>query len=156
MNKSHLPALLVVVAAALATVILVLRRRKTAATDDSAPVLPVSGRVSQGYSASHRGVDIAVPAGTEVLAPWDGQVTKVWWDDKYGGGRSMLVKHPNGYTTGYAHLEGYHAGTGDRVQQGQQIALSGNSGSHTTGPHLHFTLRNLAGVKIDPTSIFSF
>lgn len=136
--------------------ILLLRRLRRQRDDKDEAVPPVSGRISQAYSTSHRGVDIAVPAGTEVLCPWDGIVAKVWYDDTYGGGRSMLVKHDNGLTTGYAHLEGYHFGSGDRVQQGQSIALSGNTGSHTTGPHLHFTLRNTAGTKIDPQDYFDF
>ncbi len=144
-------------AAVAAAMYIVLRRRRTdAESDTETPLPPVAGRVTQGFISSHRGVDIAVAEGTEVLCPWDGTVQHVWYDDQYGGGRSMLVRHDNGLTTGYAHLSGYHFGSGDRVLRGQAIALSGNSGSHTTGPHLHFTLRNKAGQKIDPQSVFAF
>lgn len=136
-----------------AVVIALLKCRRKKAED---PVQPVEGRISQGFSSSHRGVDIAVPSGTEIRAPWSGTVSHVWYDNIYGGGRSMLVRHDNGLTTGYAHLEGYHVGSDDRVLQGQPIALSGNTGSHTTGPHLHFTLRDISGEKIDPTKYFTF
>lgn len=153
MEKRQLHTTIATVAACGLTVaaIVAARRRK-----GQTPVLPVSGRVRQGYRAGHQAVDIAVPAGTEVRCPWDGTVRRVWNDTAFGGGLSMLVEHDNGYTTGYAHLSGFHFGSGDRVLQGQNLALSGNTGTHTTGPHLHFTLRNAQGVKIDPQSVFAF
>lgn len=153
MEKRQLYTTIATVAACGLTVAaIVAARRRKART----PVLPVSGRVSQGYRTGHQAVDIAVPEGTEVRCPWDGTVRRVWNDTAYGGGLSMLVDHDNGYTTGYAHLSGFHFGSGDRVLQGQNLALSGNTGTHTTGPHLHFTLRNAQGVKIDPQSVFAF
>ena len=151
MQKEKSYTLFITLIVCIVSAVSLLRRRRR-----RMPLSPVQGRISQGYGPSHQAVDIAVPAGTEVRCPWDGRVSRVWWDDTYGGGRSMLVEHDNGYTTGYAHLEGYHFGSGDRVLQGQNLALSGNSGSHTTGPHLHFTLRNAAGEKIDPQTLFSF
>lgn len=153
MNRN---AIISLAAGALLGMVAAVVARRAGKKSTGTPVAPVSGRISQGYSSSHRAVDIAVPAGTEVRCPWDGEVTKVWYDDTYGGGHSMLVKHSNGYTTGYAHLSGYHFGSGDQVKAGQYLALSGNSGTHTTGPHLHFTLRNAQGVKIDPQSVFAF
>ena len=150
-NRTFLLLTLAVATAMALGVWLAARRREE-------PVQPVVGKVSSpfGGARNHSGVDIAVPEGTEVRCPWDGTVSRVWWDDTYGGGRSMLVKHDNGYTTGYAHLSGYHFGSGDKVRRGQNLALSGNTGSHTTGPHLHFTLRDPDGKRIDPLSIFSF
>ena len=153
MEKRQLYTTIATMAACgLAVAALAAARRRKART----PVLPVSGRVSQGYRTGHQAVDIAVPEGTEVRCPWDGTVQRVWNDTAFGGGLSMLVDHDNGYTTGYAHLSGFHFGSGDRVLQGQNLALSGNTGSHTTGPPLPFTLRDKAGRKIDPQTVFAF
>lgn len=160
MTRQRAYTFIVSVVACVLAVAFIVRRKRLASsrrTDiGSRPLQPVVGRVSQGYSSSHRAVDVAVAEGTEVRCPWDGTVTRVWDDNTYGGGLSMLVKHDNGFTTGYAHLSGYHFGSGGRVLQGQNLALTGNSGSHSTGPHLHFTLRDASGVKIDPTEHFSF
>ena len=124
---------------------------------------PVTGRITSkfgkrqaptaGASTYHNGVDIAVPVGTQVVAPWGGTVLSTY--SNAAGGRQMIVRHPNGYRTGYAHLSGYIASKGQTVKQGEAICLSGNTG-HSTGPHLHFTLTNAAGQKVDPETIFDF
>lgn len=126
---------------------------------------PVTGRISSkfgnrtaptaGASTNHNGVDIAVPIGTHVVAPWDGTVQSVWTDTSYGGGLSLAIAHPNGYRTGYCHLSSVLVSKGDKVKQGQDVALSGNSG-RTTGPHLHFTVTDPSGRKIDPETMFDF
>jgi murein DD-endopeptidase MepM/ murein hydrolase activator NlpD len=127
------------------------------------PINPVTGKISSkfgrrkaptpGASTIHNGVDIAVPVGTEVKSPWDGTVLQTYAND--AGGRQMIVAHTNGYRTGYAHLSAYRARAGQKVKAGDTICLSGNTG-HSTGPHLHFTLTNPDGAKIDPESIFNF
>lgn len=97
----------------------------------------------------HNGVDFPAPIGTKVKSPADGKVVKIF--NTVAGGKSLLVKHVNGWTTGYAHLSGYLVKTGDTVTQGQPIALVGNTGAHTTGAHLHFTLRKTDTLNtIDP------
>lgn len=127
------------------------------------PVNPVKGKITSkfgkrqaptaGASTDHNGVDIAVPVGTQVVAPWSGTVMSTY--SNAAGGRQMIVKHSNGYRTGYAHLSGYVASKGQTVKQGEAICLSGNTG-HSTGPHLHFTLTNPAGQKVDPETVFDF
>ena len=99
------------------------------------------------------GVDIAVPAGTEIKSPWDGTVLQTYSND--AGGRQMIVTHTNGYRTGYAHLSAFRARAGQQVKAGDTICLSGNTG-RSTGPHLHFTLTDPHGAKIDPETIFNF
>lgn len=120
---------------------------------------PVTGgSITQQYGVPektgqpHNGIDIAVPAGTKVMAPGPGSVLKVWDDDENGGGRSMLVKLDNGYTAGFAHLSATNYNPGDQVTQGQPIALTGNSGWNTTGAHLHYTLTDPDGNKVDPAN----
>ena len=100
-------------------------------------------------------MDIAVPIGTSIVSPWDGSVAQVWNDLAYGGGLSIVINHTNGYRTGYAHLSVQSVVVGQKVTEGQIIAKSGNSGLHSTGAHLHFTLRK-NGNLIDPKTVFKF
>lgn len=101
---------------------------------------------------SHDGIDIAVPVGTNVLAPADGKVLKVWNDDKFGGGLSMEVQLPNGYTAGFAHLSAANARPGDDIKQGATLGLSGKTGN-ATGPVLHYMLRDADGKYVDPRNV---
>jgi len=89
---------------------------------------------------AHRGVDYAAPTGTPVRATGDGSVS--FRGTKGGYGRTIVIRHPNGYSTLYAHLSRYapKAKRGSRVQQGQVIAYVGKSGL-ATGPHLHYEFR---------------
>lgn len=91
---------------------------------------PVTGRVSP-----HRGTDWAMPIGTPVVAPADGNVEKV--GNHPVAGRYIVVRHDNGYRTRYLHLSRALVNRGDRVSMGERIALSGNTG-RSTGPHLHY------------------
>lgn len=126
-------------------------------------VKPVKGTVTSGFgdrqaptqgaSTFHNGIDISVPVGTKVKSPWAGKVTSVMTNN--AGGLQMVVTHYNGWKTGYAHLSEVMKRKGDVVTAGQVIALSGNSGN-STGPHLHFTLTNHQGEKVDPESKFNF
>ena len=104
---------------------------------------PKTGKVNE----FHNGVDLAVPAGTPIKSPMNGTVETV--NSGGAGGNELIVRHSNGYKTGYAHLTKAMVEKGDRIQQGQVIALSGNTGK-STGPHLHFTLTDPSGAKIDP------
>lgn len=127
------------------------------------PINPVTGKVTSpfgkrkapvaGASTYHNGVDIGVPVGTEVVAPWDGTVLSVFSNE--AGGRQMIITHTNHYRTGYAHLSGYIATKGQKVKAGQPICRSGNTG-RGTGAHLHFTLTDPDGAKIDPQTMFNF
>ena len=94
---------------------------------------PVTGRISPHY-----GTDFAMPVGTAVEAPADGVVRRV--TRGLLAGNYVVLDHGNGYQTRYMHLSKVRVHTGDTVQQGQVIALSGNTG-RSTGPHLHYELR---------------
>ena len=86
----------------------------------------------------HRGVDIAVPTGTGVLAAMDGTVTTATYDSYYGN--YVVIEDGNGYCTKYAHMDTLSVSAGQTVTRGQRIALVGTTGS-STGNHLHFTVR---------------
>lgn len=130
-----------------------------------APVRPVQGKVTSGFggrpdptdpdhSHFHPGIDFSAHTGTPVLSPWDGKVKSVYGGNSSAGGFQLIIEHNNGYTTGYAHLrEAPALSPGQKVKQGKIIAYTGGTGTHTTGPHLHFTLRK-NGNLVDPWPLF--
>lgn len=95
----------------------------------------------------HNGIDIGVPSGTPVISPASGKVTNLYWEET--GGNQLVIKHNNGYTTGYAHLSSYLVKVGDKVRKGQKIGHTGATGK-VTGPHLHLTMRNPKNEYTDP------
>jgi murein DD-endopeptidase MepM/ murein hydrolase activator NlpD len=126
-------------------------------------IKPVVGKITSkfGYRTDpktgkpgqfHNGIDLAVPIGTAIKSPMAGIVSAI----NFGGvgGNELIIKHSNDFKTGYAHLTKVFVQKGDKVQQGQVIALSGNTGK-STGPHLHFTLTDPQRKKIDPHVIFT-
>lgn len=100
----------------------------------------------------HNGIDFGIPNNTVIIAASGGIVVKIDNSDgSKGYGSFIKIKHPNGYWTIYAHLHGTTVSVkeGDEVIAGQMIALSDNSG-FSTGPHLHFEVRDPSGKKVDP------
>jgi murein DD-endopeptidase MepM/ murein hydrolase activator NlpD len=96
----------------------------------------------------HLGVDLAAPAGTPVRVSADGVVVAAEYRGGYGN--LVEVRHPNGFTTRYAHLSGFRSGLarGEWVSQGQVIGYVGMTGL-ATGPHLHYEVRR-DGRPVDP------
>lgn len=92
-------------------------------------VSPTSGQIQL-----HKGLDIAVPQGTEILAVHDGTVTTAAYDDSYGN--YIVLENDKGYTTKYAHCSSLSVSTGQEVTKGDVIAAVGSTGN-STGPHLH-------------------
>ncbi|MFC5874139.1 M23 family metallopeptidase [Chryseobacterium arachidis] len=93
----------------------------------------------------HKGLDIAVPFGSDVVATAAGTV--IFSGQKGGYGNCVIVSHGNGLATLYGHLSQLVAKTNDKVKVGQIIAKSGNSG-RSTGPHLHYEVhKNNAPVN---------
>lgn len=95
----------------------------------------------------HHGLDFLANSGTEVHSPSDGIVTYV--GRKGGYGKVIRITHGYGYETLYAHLSKYKVKKGEKVKRGQLIALTGNSGNLSTGPHLHYEVRH-NGVSLNP------
>ena len=87
-----------------------------------------------GAEQFHRGVDIAVPTGTGVLAAMDGTVTTAAYDSYYGN--YIVIEDSNGYCTKYAHMDTLSVSAGQAVKHGDSIGTTGNTGS-STGSHLH-------------------
>lgn len=87
-----------------------------------------------GENQFHRGIDIAVPEGTEVYAGHDGTVTTAAYDDDYGN--YIVITDSKGFTTKYAHLESMNVSAGQTVRHGEIIGKTGSTGA-VTGSHLH-------------------
>ena len=120
-------------------------------------IRPISGgRLSSGFggrkapkrgaSTNHKGIDLATPTGTAVMASCGGTVTRAGWAGSYG--YAVYIQHPDGRETRYGHLSKVLVSAGQQVSQGQKIALSGNTGN-STGPHLHFEIR-INGAPVNP------
>ncbi|MEU0060926.1 M23 family metallopeptidase [Streptomyces sp. NPDC006334] len=90
------------------------------------------------WAHRHTGQDFAVPTGSPVLAVGPGTVHVTTCGD--GFGRQVIVRHPDGYFTQYAHLSRIDVRPGRPVVAGQRLGLSGATGN-VTGPHLHFEVR---------------
>lgn len=101
-----------------------------------------------GASTNHQGIDYAVPIGTPVLASGDGTVT--FAGVQSGFGNTVIIDNGNGVTTLYGHLSSIGVSAGQTVGDGDQIALSGNTGT-TSGPNLHFQVMQ-NGIAVDPTT----
>lgn len=96
----------------------------------------------------HHGVDFATMTGTPVISTGDGIVRRVG-NHPYAG-KYIEIDHGGSYTTRYLHLHKILAKRGSRVNRGDKIALSGNTG-RSTGPHLHFEL-HIDGKPVNPVT----
>ena len=97
----------------------------------------------------HTGIDYACPPGTPVLASADGTVFYAGWRNG-GYGYCVFLKHPGGMVTVYEHLlQDIPVQVGQKVAKSQVIGWSGSTGN-STGPHLHFELRDAEGKAVDP------
>jgi murein DD-endopeptidase MepM/ murein hydrolase activator NlpD len=113
---------------------------------------PLRGRVIAGFGspvggAPNQGIDLAVPAGTDIHAAEDGVVIYAG-DEIKNLGNLLLVRHRDGFLTAYAHAQSFAVKPGDTVRRGQMIAKSGQSGE-ASAPQLHFEIRR-GGTPVDP------
>jgi murein DD-endopeptidase MepM/ murein hydrolase activator NlpD len=119
-------------------------------------IWPVNGRITSpfGYryhpilhfGRMHKGVDIAAPSGSPIVATADGQVIRAGWAGGYG--RQVRLAHGGGIVTSYSHMSSIAASVGSIVRQGQVIGYVGSSGL-STGPHTHYEVLK-DGVAVNP------
>ena len=116
---------------------------------------PVKGGLSSVFDVDtkHYGVDIVIPENSPVHSISEGIVVFSEWTSATGF--VIIVEHLNGLTSIYKHNSSIVKNQGDRVDTGEIIAFSGNTGSLTTGPHLHFELWH-QGEPVDPQSYIDF
>ena len=115
---------------------------------------PVKGVISQGYDARrHPYLDITAPAGSVVTAVLDGTVVFSGWDEDTG--YTLVLQHNGDILSVYKHNQKLLKAIGEHVTAGTAVALVGNSGSLTTGDHLHLELW-YRGTAVDPGKYISF
>ena len=116
---------------------------------------PISGAVSQNYSIAddHLAIDISADIGTPVKSVSNGRVILSEWTTQTG--YVLIIDHGNDLISVYKHNSKLLKFQGEIVKQGEIIALSGNSGVLTSGPHLHFELWS-EGFSIDPNTLINF
>ncbi len=107
--------------------------------------------IVKGTVRFHAGIDLRAPMHTGVLALFNGVVKEAFWGPI--AGYQIKIDHGDGIMTYYCHLDEIQCEVGQKVQQYEQIALSGNTGSRTTGPHLHFGLY-IDGESVDPAVLW--
>ena len=114
------------------------------------PITCKYGTRDENHPSGHYAVDYGVPIGTPVKAAASGTIKSMGpGSGSRSYGNNIEVQHADGFSTMYAHLNGFNVTVGQRVNQGDVIAQSGNTG-FSTGPHLHFELRK-NGQKTDPS-----
>ncbi|WP_299108197.1 M23 family metallopeptidase [uncultured Winogradskyella sp.] len=127
------------------------------AGDHSSYVLfpPVNGTISESYNLEekHFAVDIVVPENTPVKATADGTVIFAEWTVETG--YVVIIEHNRELISVYKHNAAITKSQGDLVKSGEVIAMSGDSGELTTGPHLHFELWS-KGYPVNPTNFIDF
>jgi murein DD-endopeptidase MepM/ murein hydrolase activator NlpD len=115
-------------------------------------VAPLQGRIGDGFGPRgnqfHPGLDFPAPSGTPVAAAGRGRVVFAGWDSG-GYGNLVVVEHPLGVRSMYAHLSQIAVRRGESVVAGSRIGRVGSTG-FATGPHLHFELRLRGGAAVDP------
>lgn len=130
-------------------------RPKTAPTGTYAMPLEyytVTSEFGQRWGRLHAGIDLADPTGTTIYASDGGTVIRASYFGGYGN--CVEIDHENGRVTRYGHCSAILVSEGDKVYQGQPIALVGSTGN-STGPHLHFEII-LDGVQHNPREFVDF
>lgn len=120
-------------------------------------IWPSNGMFTSGYGwrwgRMHRGIDIAAPVGTPIVAAASGIVVSAGWNSG-GFGNLVEIRHPDGTVTRYAHNNTISTRAGAVVNQGEMIAEMGTTG-RSTGPHCHFEIRPSGQGSIDPMFFLS-
>lgn len=118
--------------------------------------LPVQGRLSSPFGLRrffnnqernpHSGLDLAVPKGTPVKAPADGEIILV--GDYFFNGKTVFIDHGQGLISMFCHLSAIDVKVGQQVKRGEVVAKVGATG-RATGPHLHWNV-SLNNARVDP------
>ena len=116
---------------------------------------PLKGEISAKFDLDkgHYGVDIVAPKNTAILNILDGVVINSDWSDKTG--HTISVQHSGDLISIFKHNSVLLKKIGERVKKGEAVAIIGNSGELTSGPHVHFELWH-EGIAVDPSQYLSF
>lgn len=116
---------------------------------------PLRGPLTDAFdpSGQHFGVDLTAPEGEPIKAVLEGTVVFASWTPEQG--KVIQVQHPQGFLSVYKHSSVLLKDAGQKVRTGDPIAIIGNTGTITTGPHLHFELWH-KGNPVDPEKVMVF
>jgi murein DD-endopeptidase MepM/ murein hydrolase activator NlpD len=116
---------------------------------------PLTGMVSSEYNPkiNHFGIDIVAPANSVIKSVLEGTVILASWTSD--GGNVIQVQHPHNLISIYKHNSVLLKKQGDKIEAGDAIAIIGDSGDHSDGPHLHFELWN-DGSPVNPAQYIVF
>lgn len=120
--------------------------------------LPLDGRITSefgprespvpGATEDHKGIDIEAKVDTPIYSKFPVKVISIFKTST--GGNQLIVEHNDGWRSGYAHLNRYgNIRVGETYNKGTLLAYTGNTGN-VSGPHLHYTLTDKQGNKVDP------
>ena len=106
-----------------------------------------------GKRTFHDGVDIAVPVGTALYSAVKGTVTRSFYSDS--GGNMITIENESGWRITFMHMDSRTVSVGQRIEQGQLVGYSGNTGN-STGPHLHIQVHDVDDQPVNPVFIIPF
>jgi murein DD-endopeptidase MepM/ murein hydrolase activator NlpD len=115
-------------------------------------VLPAQGQISRTFSNEHRGVDIAAPRFSPVIAAASGVVQETGWDSIFGN--YVVINHDINYSTFYGHLQTITVNENAHVACGEVIGTVGSTG-RSTSPHLHYEIR-FQNKAVEPLGYMPF
>lgn len=110
------------------------------------------GITDEWHNTVHNGIDLVMNTGTELFSPVSGTISKVVDYGSENIGKGVFIKTDSGENVIMGHLSDIKASVGDRVSEGDLVALSGNTG-HSTGSHLHLGLKDTDGTFLNPESL---
>ena len=113
-------------------------------------ILPAEGYITRGFEPEHNhfGLDIAGKTGNLIVTAADGNIVFSGWT--YDDGYIVIVSHAGGFMSFYKHNQSLLKSSGSFVRRGEPIATLGNSGTTSSGPHVHFEIWK-DGVPVDPS-----
>ena len=113
-------------------------------------ILPTEGYMTRGFEPenNHYGLDIAGKIGTLIIAAADGNIVFSGWTSN--DGYVVIISHASGFLSFYKHNQTLLKSAGSFVRRGEPIATLGNSGTTSSGPHLHFEIWK-DGIPVDPS-----
>ncbi|WP_286231327.1 M23 family metallopeptidase [Neobacillus mesonae] len=103
-------------------------------------------------SIPHRGIDFAMPEGTELRSLMNGTVERVVDFGTNNLGKGVFIRNEDGTLSIYGHMSQIKVKLGEKLQAGESIGFSGNTGN-STGAHLHYAMKDSNGQWIDPTPV---
>jgi len=145
--------------------LILLAKRKEDMLKAIPAIMPISNddltRTASGYGLRihpiykitkfHSGMDFTAPSGTDVYATGDGVIAAVQSSQR-GLGKHIVIDHGFGYSSIYAHLNGFNVRKGQRVHRGDVIGFVGNTGTSVAN-HLHYEIK-LNGKNVDPVNYY--